>query len=110
MKILKSNRFIMALLFATAMTLTYCTKNDQVLNVNPVTETPADENTTQMVSVKVSTPPAIDGQIDGVWSNASKLTVHPVVPNPGNGLFIGYIGKTYNVSLRSLYDDQYIYI
>lgn len=31
------------------------------------------------------------------------------MPDPGNGLFAGYIGLTYPVTLRSLYDDQNIY-
>ncbi|MEN9685754.1 MAG: hypothetical protein RLZZ28_1540, partial [Bacteroidota bacterium] len=31
------------------------------------------------------------------------------VPDPGNGLFAGYIGNTYPATIRSMYDGQYIY-
>ena len=81
-----------------------CTKNDQVLNQNA-----AVVNTSELASLKVSTAPTIDGIIDPAWANAAKLSVTPTVPDPGNGLFTGYSGQTYPVTLRSMYDNQYIY-
>jgi hypothetical protein len=80
-----------------------CTKENQVLDVAPI------NSGTDLVSVKTSTAPAIDGTIDAVWSNATKLNVTPTVPDPGNGLFTGYSGEKYSASLRSLYDDNNIY-
>ena len=80
-----------------------CTKKDQVLINNPVT------STSTLVSVKTATAPTIDGQIDAVWNNAPKLNINPTVPYPGNGLFFGYNGDSYPATLRSMYDDKYIY-
>lgn len=108
MKNLKKRRLLTLLLIGSAMSLTYCTKTDQVLDLNtPVVteETP----TNQLVSIKVSTAPTIDGTVDASWANATILTSKTVVPSPGNGMFIGYIGKSYDVSLRSMYDNDYIY-
>lgn len=80
-----------------------CTKDNQVLDVPP-------ENAgTDLISIKVSTPPTIDGVIDASWNNAAKLNVTPTVPDPGNGLFTGYNGEQYPASVRSMYDDQNIY-
>jgi hypothetical protein len=81
-----------------------CTKNDQVLDQNAATV-----NTSELASLKVSTAPTIDGVIDPAWANAAKLSISPTVPDPGNGLFTGYSGQTYPVTLRSMYDDQSIY-
>jgi len=81
-----------------------CTKRDQVLVVN---STPV--NTTILTSIKVATPPTIDGTIDAAWANAPKLSVLPTVPDPGNGLFSGYSGQQYPATVRSMYDDQNIY-
>jgi hypothetical protein len=81
-----------------------CTKNDQVLNQNPATV-----NSSELISLKVTTPPTIDGTIDAAWDNAAKLNFSPTVPDPGNGLFTGYSGQSYQVTLRSMYDAQYIY-
>lgn len=80
-----------------------CTKNDQVLSA------PATSNATTLVSKKINTAPNIDGSIDAIWNSAAKLNVSPQVPDPGNGLFAGYIGQTYPATLRSMYDNQYIY-
>jgi Ethylbenzene dehydrogenase len=44
-----------------------------------------------------------------MWDNAPKLTVQAEVPNPGNFLWAGYIGKTSDITLRSVYDNQNIY-
>jgi len=80
-----------------------CTKDDQLLDV------PVVNSATDLVSIKTSTPPSIDGTIDAMWDNATKINFSPTVPDPGNGLFTGYSGQSYPVTLRSMYDDQYIY-
>ncbi len=81
-----------------------CTKNDQVINLAT-----SSSNSSMLISMKTSTAPGIDGTIDAVWDNATKLSVTPQVPDPGNGLFAGYIGETYPATIRSMYDDTYIY-
>jgi hypothetical protein len=80
-----------------------CTKADQVLDI------PQTNNSTDLVSIKTSIPPTIDGIIDASWDNATKLNITPTVPDPGNGLFTGYNGQQYPATLRSMYDDKYIY-
>src|SRR5450756_2889797 len=81
-----------------------CTKNDQVLQQGTTTS-----NGTTLVSLKVTSAPTIDGVIDPMWDNATKLNVVPQVPDPGNGLFAGYIGETYPATLRSMYDNCLLY-
>jgi len=80
-----------------------CTKRDQVLNV------PQINSGTDLVSIKTTTPPTIDGVIDAEWNKATKLNITPAVPDPGNGLFTGYNGQQYPATLRSMYDDNNIY-
>ena len=80
-----------------------CTKDNQVLDV------PTVNTGTELISIKVTTPPSIDGVIDDSWNNATKLNAVPTVPDPGNALFTGYIGEQYPASIRSMYDDQNIY-
>ncbi len=80
-----------------------CTKDNQILDV------PVTLNGTELFSQLTSTAPTIDGTVDAMWNNAPKLSVTPTVPDPGNGMFAGYSGITYPVTLRSMYDDQYIY-
>ena len=81
-----------------------CTQKDQILTTGPV-----EVNTTNLVSIKATTAPAIDGSIDQAWDKAEKLYVVPTVPDPGNGLFAGYIGEQYSATIRSMYDDSNIY-
>ncbi len=80
-----------------------CTKHDQIVTVG------GTANSTMLQSVKVNTPPTIDGTIDASWSNATKIDILPTVPDPGNGLFAGYNGQQYPATVRSMYDDQNIY-
>jgi hypothetical protein len=47
--------------------------------------------------------------VDAAWANAEKLEITPTVPDPGNGLFTGYIGQEYPATLRSMYDAENIY-
>lgn len=82
-----------------------CTKKDQVIIPTGGT----GSTSSILTSVKTSTAPVIDGQIEALWNNAPKLQVTPTVPNPGNGTFEGYIGLSYNVTIRSMYDASNIY-
>jgi Ethylbenzene dehydrogenase/Carbohydrate family 9 binding domain-like len=80
-----------------------CTKNDQVLDI------PVPINGTELFSQLTTEAPAIDGTVDAIWDKASKLQILPTVPDPGNNMFTGYSGTIYPVTLRSMYDNQYIY-
>lgn len=76
MKLLQSKYFwvlsTMILLIGYAVS---CTKSDQVL------DTPRPINSsTDLVSVKDSTPPVIDGIIDAIWENSPKLQFSTAVP------------------------------
>src|SRR5438445_325512 len=75
-----------------------CTQKDQVLNVG------GPPTTNELLSLKTSTAPAIDGTIDASWSVCQKLTTTVSVPDPGNDYFKGYVGNEHTVSLRSQYD------
>jgi hypothetical protein len=92
-----------ALIVSCAIGLSFCTKKDQVIIVTPAGETNI------LLSQKTATPPTIDGTVDAAWANATKLEVVPEVPNPGRGLFAGYIGTQYPATVRSMYDAQNIY-
>ncbi len=80
-----------------------CTKNDQYIGPK------AKVSATTLISKKVATAPTMDGVVDASWDAAAKIEVTPQVPDAGNGMFTGYIGETYPTTLRSMYDDQYIY-
>jgi hypothetical protein len=99
----RTTRVIITLL-VLIVALSYCTKNDQVLSPGTSSASSSD-----LLSYKTTVPPNIDGTIDAIWDKAAKLNVVPQVPDPGNGLFAGYIGQTYPATLRSMYDDKYIY-
>ena len=99
MKIFK----IVSLFSFVVLFFMYCTKTDQVV------VSTAAINTTDLLAYKTSTTPTIDGTIDAVWAKATKLAITPTVPDPGNGLFAGYIGDKYPTTLRAMYDDQNIY-
>lgn len=104
MNILKI-KFVWVITIAV-LTLGYlasCTKNDQYIGPK------AKVSETTLISKKVTAGPTIDGTLDASWNDAAKINVTPQVPDPGNGMFTGYIGETYPVSLRSMYDNQYIY-
>ena len=98
---MKRNSFIGLFLFFTIF-LVYCTKNDQVV-------TSSSSSTNVLNAYKTSTAPVIDGTIDAVWANATKLAFSPTVPDPGNGLFTGYSGQQYPATIRAMYDDSCIY-
>jgi len=82
-----------------------CTKDDQVLDIpQPI------NSSTDLVSVKVTTAPAIDGTIDALWENAPKLQFSTTVPEVTGDVFRGYTGNIIpSVTLRSAYDNNNIY-
>jgi hypothetical protein len=90
------------LFVAFTVLFVYCTKNAQVV-------APSNLSTNELLSYKTGTAPTLDGVVDPIWDNATKLNVLPTVPDPGNGLFAGYQGTQYPATLRSMYDDKYIY-
>jgi hypothetical protein len=100
---------ILALMSAVVVIdFTGCTHDDQEFDIfdpNPV----ITNNSTELVSVKTTTAPTIDGEIDAVWDNAGRLFTATEVPDPGNAVFAGYEGDRNEVTLRSLYDDENIY-
>lgn len=107
MKLLQSKSFLVitsiVLLLGYAIS---CTKNDRVLIVGE----PAANNETELVSVKVTTAPTIDGVIDGMWENLPKLQFSTAVPEVTGDVFRGYTGNIIpTVTLRSAYDATNIY-
>jgi hypothetical protein len=104
MKFLESRLFwVITTLICVLGYVVSCTKKDQVIINNPAT------STSTLISVNTATAPVIDGKIDAIWNNATKLQVTATVPNPGSGTFEGYIGLSYNVTLRSMHDANNIY-
>lgn len=79
-----------------------CTSDNQIIG-------PGITLGKDLLSKKISTSPTIDGVIDPSWDSATKLNLAPAVPDPGNGLFAGYIGDVYNGTMRSMYDNDYVY-
>lgn len=102
------------LLIGITLSLTFCTKKDQVLDLNPPPSGPNDT----LFSLKVTSGPAFvsglginwNGSIDPIWEKATKMKEHLVVPNLGNNTFTGFIGNATDVTLRSLYDANNIYV
>ena len=104
MKFFQSTKFwVMTTIICIVGYAISCTKTDQIVGAATAS------SSSTLVSSKTTTAPVIDGTIDAVWNTATKLQVTPVVPDPGNGTFAGYIGRSYNVTLRSLYDANNIY-
>jgi len=99
---------------AIVVGLSNCTHKDQVLDlaVTPVTPT-LNTDTLHSVSGTATLLPiggaAWDGTIGGEWGSAPILTVHAVVPDLGNQTFVGYVGNSTDIKLRSLHDANNIY-
>jgi hypothetical protein len=102
MKNVSKTALVFSLFLGTVLVLSYCRQDDQIIGTDSI-------STNELVSQKVTTAPSIDGTIDAVWDQATKLDVQTEVPNPGNYLFASYIGTQYEVSMRSLYDNENIY-
>jgi len=83
-----------------------CTKTDQVLDtgVKP-------KNSSELLSIKVASPPTIDGAIDAQWENSPKLEFSTAVPEVTGDVFRGYTGNIIpSVTLRSAYDTGNVYM
>lgn len=82
-----------------------CTKDDQVLDIpKPI------NGATDLVAVKTTTPPTLDGTIDAIWENSPKLQFSTVVPEVTGDVFRGYTGNIIpSVTLQSAYDATNIY-
>lgn len=84
-----------------------CTKGDQVL------DTPQDQpvnSATDLVSIKTSTAPVLDGTIDAMWAGSPVLQFSTAVPEVTGDVFRGYTGNIIPVvKMRSAYDDNNIY-
>jgi hypothetical protein len=83
-----------------------CTRSDQVL------DTPAPINSsTDLVAIKTSTAPTIDGTVDALWANSPVLEFGTQVPEVTGDVFRGYTGNIMpSVKMRSAYDDNNIYL
>jgi hypothetical protein len=82
-----------------------CTKDDQVLDTPQVVN-----NSTDLLSLKVTTAPTIDGTVDAMWADAQKLQFSTAVPEVTGDVFRGYTGNIIpSVTLRSAYDATNIY-
>src|SRR4029078_13719914 len=90
----KTVSLILTTMVIVALYFGSCTNDDHFIPVPGV-------DGKDLVSVKVTTPPSIDGTIDAIWEKATKLNITPTVPEPGNNLFTGYIGEKYYTTLRS---------
>lgn len=85
--------------------LSQCTHDDQEI---PDVTTPI-VNANDLNSAFTTAPPSIDGAIDAAWDNATAIQVVAEVPDPGDDVFKGYVGDSYTVELKSLYDASNIY-
>lgn len=86
---------------ATLAVATTSCKEDPV----PVT------SATDLVSLKVTTAPALDGTIDASWDACNKLTNKTAMPAADvfEGIYAFFQGDTHNFTIRSMYDDSNIY-
>lgn len=94
------NKVTFALILSLT-SLTYCTHD--AVDTIPIS------SETELISIKTSVAPTIDGYLDANWKSAPVLTTSTEVPNAGNFLFPAYIGQKYDVTMRSLYDSENIY-
>ncbi len=85
--------------------LASCTNDNQVITpVQPV------NSATDLVSIKVTTPPTIDGTVDPMWSNSPVLEFSTAVPEVTGDVFRGYTDNSIpGVKLQSAYDAENVY-
>ena len=99
-------KLVMLFMVTIGITLLYmgsCTNDDHVIE-------PPIVNGKDLVSIRVSTPPTLDGTIDAIWADAPKLEFSTTVPEVTGDIFRGYQGHIIpSVTLRSAYDDANIY-
>lgn len=87
------------------LVLLQCTHDDQ--EIVPVE--PPIISEFEITSALTTTSPSIDGTIDAIWDDAIGIEVVAVVPDPGDDVFKGYVGDSYTVKLKSLYDANNIF-
>ncbi|MCE7921741.1 MAG: hypothetical protein DYG98_01680 [Haliscomenobacteraceae bacterium CHB4] len=105
MKNISKITFVFAFLASTIFILSYCRQDDQILGGD---DTTVGGNV--LLSQKVTAPPAIDGTVDAIWENSTKLEFEAVVPDPSGDLFRSYVGNVISsITLRSAYDAENIY-
>lgn len=110
MKTLKKRHIAITLLLFGIFSLTYCTKDDQVLDLPGEEPPPPINNTTDLLAVKVTTAPTIDGTIDASWENSPALAFSTAVPEVTGDVFRGFTGNIIpSVTLRAAYDNTNIY-
>ena len=95
---------IVCVSIVTIVYMSSCTRKNQILDLPAVVTNQSD-----LLCMKTTTAPTIDGMMDDIWEKTTPLTAITQVPDPGNGLFYGYIGTQYPVTLRTMYDATSIY-
>lgn len=104
MKQFQEKYTLIVLLIAAVTILVYCTKRNQMI------EEEFSSSGNELVSVRTSTAPTIDGTIDAMWVNSPKLEFSAVVPEVTGDIFRGYVDNVISsVILRSAYDPDNIY-
>jgi hypothetical protein len=103
---LSNGKAILLMMITAGMVTLYfasCTNDDQFIE-------PPIVNGKDLVSVRVTSPPVLDGTIDASWENSPKLEFSTIVPEVTGDIFRGYVGQIIpTVTLRSSYDDANIY-
>ena len=113
MKKQKHTLIFLSIFLGIGIFFQYCKKEDQNLNSTPTTVAPVGASGSQLTAVYTATPfdMTTDWTASSAWAstNAPLLQCTPVVPNTGQNLFVGYIGKAYDVQMQAMYDSTYIY-
>ena len=84
-----------------------CTNEDDI--IPDITNPDVNFSETELISNKVTSPPTLDGQVDAMWDDATRLVTTTVVPQVDFDNFKGYVGDSYKVTMRSVYDNNNIY-
>ena len=82
-----------------------CTNDNQIIDSTSPLVKGRD-----LLAVKVTSAPTIDGTVDAQWANSPKLEFSTVVPEVTGDIFRGYTANIIpSVTLRSAYDNENIY-
>ena len=101
-------KIILIAMFGYVGYLASCTHDDQI--IEPVEPEEVINSATDLVTTKVTTPPAIDGTVDAIWTDMPILEFSTAVPEVTGDVFRGYTGNIIpSVKLRSGYDAENIY-
>jgi hypothetical protein len=104
MKHVRKSYVVLAFLAAGVVSLTYCTKDNKVLDL------PQINSSTDLVAVKATTAPSLDGIVDGMWANSPLLEFSTAVPEVTGDVFRGYTGNVIpSVKMKAAYDDNNVY-